>query len=68
MWTGFIIVLALVGMSTALVRSLTPRMEGMGPTGSMPMPENDLDDMQRMDIGGMDHSGMNMNNQESTSP
>jgi hypothetical protein len=60
LWTGLIILLALVGMGVLLVRSLTPRMEGMGPTGSMPMPENAADDMQGMEMGGMDMGGMDM--------
>jgi hypothetical protein len=60
LWTGLIIMLALVGMGVLLVRSLTPRMEGMGPTGSMPMPENAPNDMQGMDMEGMDMGGMDM--------
>lgn len=58
------IVLALAVTGLLLARSLSPRMEGMGPTGSMPMPENAPNDTQGMDMEGMDHSGMDMNNQE----
>lgn len=68
------IILALVVVGLLLARSLTPRMEGMGPTGSMPMSEDASDNMQGMNMGGMDMSGdmegmdhrMNMNNQERT--
>jgi hypothetical protein len=59
------IVLALVVIGLLLARSLTSRMEGVGPTGSMPMSEDASDDMQVMDMEGMDHR-MNMNNQERT--
>lgn len=58
------IVVALGVMGVLLTRSLTPRMEGMGPTGSMPMPENSSETMPGMDMsGGMqgtDMPGMTM--------
>jgi hypothetical protein len=64
-WLTFITVLVVLGiMGVLLARSLTPRMEGMGPTGSMPMPENSSETMPGMDMSGgmqgMDMEGMDM--------
>jgi uncharacterized protein involved in copper resistance len=65
--TVVVVLIALAVLGVLLARSLTPRMEGMGPTGSMPMPENSLETMPGMDMsggmqgmGGMDMPGMNM--------